>query len=315
MSVNNNTTLFNETSIIKKIHLTGNSMCMRERREGGYIGTFRNMNNNPLNTTNCWVINNNVIAYFDNEFNVISGFELDENLKTVPRFTNYTKGLEDIRIIGDNNLISGSLDTNPDWLCEIVYSEFSHETHKLTKLVRLHIEGNDRIHQKNWTVLKKNGDKYDILYWYNPFIIVSLNVSNGIGVITKKYSVHALATIKAHGGACIYLEKYNQFLVLIRIFDEHETSNVYKSSRWLLLDDTYEVCGLSTIGDFNFECPGKKRSNIYYELCISLILKGDDLYLPVTINECNKYIYKISLSDLMNTFYEVKDIIYLPTNS
>ena len=96
------TKLFTEKSIIKTILLTGNSMYLRERKEGGYVGTFRNMHYLSPNARPC-LINTTVIAYFDEDFNVVSQFDLKDNLHSIPRYMNYTSGLEDIRIIGDNN--------------------------------------------------------------------------------------------------------------------------------------------------------------------------------------------------------------------
>lgn len=308
------TKLFTEKSIIKTIPLTGNSMYLRERKEGGYIGTFRNMHPQSPNARPC-LINTTVIAHFDDDFNVVSQFDLKDNLHSMPRYINYTSGLEDIRIIGDNHIIAGSLDTNPDWLCGLVYAEFSHETHELTKMVRLYIDGVPKTNQKNWTVLNKRegsgsggGDIYHMLYWYNPFTVISLDTTTGKAECIKKYDVSLFSNMRGinmHGGACIFLERYKQYLVLVRCLETRSGTVFYNNSMWMLLDEKYELCGLSKIGLFNFETPDVEP--IKYELCISFILKGDYLYLPLTFNEYKKYVYKISLTELMNTFYKVNN--------
>jgi len=263
--------------------------------ENGYLVTMRQQNlKKRIIGVYPECLNETSILHLDNDFNLLSVNILNEERVGIPIFRSYTKGVEDCRLIDEGSFLCSSLDTNEHWKPEVCYCEFSNN--KITKLLKLFIDGEQytRI-EKNWLFLKRENNNLLLLYWYNPFKIVSVDLDSGCGKIVKEYSIPNL-NLNAHGGACIYLEAEDKYLVVIRNFVVN--SYKFRNNQWLLLDNNFMLIGISN--EFIFPV----NSEFNYQMCMSLIIKSSEnkrlLYAIVSIDETNNYIYEYDLNNVLN---------------
>ena len=151
--------------------------------------------------------------------------------------------------------------------------------------------------EKNWLLLKKDKNIFYFLYWYNPFQVLSVDISTGKGVKILSYDVPGLS-LNSHGGACIYLEKEEKYLVLIRNFE----GRAYKNNCWLLLDKEFYLKGISDnftfVNNYNNDYP-------IYEFFTNLILKNNILHIFVSINDAEIIVYTIELNDILGNIKPV----------
>jgi len=284
------------TSIFKRIEFKGINLSFKKYKNG-YIGTIRQSIQAPKNRESLYpeCLNSTYIIELDSNFNVLSSYLLDENKQLLPRYTNYSDGIEDSRLIDDKSLLCVSLDTNPYFKTEMAYVEFSNEEQKITKITRLYIENKQGINEKNWLYLKREKDIMYLLYFYNPIQIVSVDLVTGKGSIIKSYTKENTELNcndgEFHGGACLYLEKTNKYLVSIRKITNH----TFVSNYWLLFNDEYQLEGISD--SFIFEI---KESGGIYQMNMSLHIENDLLYAAVSINDTFVNIYKFNIDDVLS---------------
>lgn len=241
------------------------------------------------------IFNETFILLLDSSFNVVSSNLLDENIESEnnPRYTSFSKGIEDSRLITEKTLICTSLDTNPNWKPEMCFVEF--ENFKISKILPLYIDGKQYTSpEKNWVLLKKENNIYYFLYWYNPFKIISVDILTGKGTVILSYDVPGIS-LNAHGGNCIYLEKEKKYLVLVRNF----TGYLYQNSTWLLLDEDFYLKGISDNFHFHF--------NDNLEFCTSLIMKSNILHAFVSVGQCESYVFKYDLNDILLTIKPINN--------
>jgi hypothetical protein len=244
------------------------------------------------------------ILKLDSSFNVLTSNLLDENIGG-DRFVSWSKGIEDSRLIDSNSFVCVSLDTNPAWKPEVCYVEFNNN--KISKLLPLYIEGAQYSKpEKNWLLLKKEDNIFYFLYWYNPFQVISVDMSTGKGNIKLSYE-NPHITLTSHGGACIYLEKEQKYLVLVRNFTDYGWKTIFQSNTWLLLDDNFYLKGISDTFNFIEKPINEYSDNNFYESCQSLILKNDILHMFVTISEKDVYVYTIKLSEVLHSIKHISD--------
>ena len=283
-------------SFLKTIDFPGFNFSFKKSQKDIYIGMIR-QNDTSREKTAAYpeAFNLTYILELDSQFNIISSYLLNENLDLCPRYTNFTSGIEDARILDDNSFLCVSLDTNPYWKTEMVYSEFSNEEKKITKMLRLYLEGEEFRNQKNWLFFKKVENTMHLLYLYNPIQIISVDLVTGKSTILKSYIKENIDInsneCEFHGGSSVYLEKTNKYLVTIRKIVNHKFINNY----WLLFDENYELCGISS--PFLFEV---NNVEISYQMCMSLHIEEDLLYTAVSINDSFVNIYKFNINDIIN---------------
>jgi hypothetical protein len=259
-----------------------------------YIATIRQQVQTERNIyPECY--NKCFILKLDSSFNILSSQLLDENIEGA-RFVSWSKGIEDCRLIDNKTFLCNSLDTNPAWKSEVCYAEF--EDYKITKLVPLYIDGEQYVRpEKNWLLLKNEGNIFYFLYWYNPFQVISVDISTGKGIKILSYDVPSIS-LNSHGGASIYLEKEKKYLVLIRNFEGRH----YKNNFWLLLDKDFYLKGITD--NFNFANNDNNDSPIY-EFFTNLILKNNILHIFVSINDVETFVYTIELNNILNNIKPV----------
>jgi hypothetical protein len=256
-----------------------------------YIASIRQHKGMP---SGCYpeCYNETFILMLDSSFNVVSSNKLDENIEgdNNQRYLSYSKGIEDSRLLTENSLICSSLDTNPAWKPEMCYVEF--ENYKITRFLPLYIDGQQHTRaEKNWILLKRDGNILYFLYWYNPFQIITVDVLTGKGTVILSYDVPGIS-LNAHGSYCVYLEKEKKYLVLVRNF---EGNHHYKNNTWLLLDEEFYLKGISD--DFKF--------TDRFEFCTSFILKSNILHIFVSVDDCEAYVYKYYLNDILSSITPV----------
>lgn len=287
---------------MKKIEYEGyNLSCVKTKSTSReYISTIR-QSTYPKNGNYPECINRTIILYLDENFNIKESKILDETIdETInnKKYISYSEGIEDCRLIDESSLLCTVLHTNPYWKPEVCYIEF--KNNKITKQINLYIEGEQYTKiEKNWLFLKKSEDLSQIyvLYWYNPIKIGLIDINTGKGSIIKSYEMpNNNQSNSPHGGASIYLESQNQYLVTIRNYENKK----YKDNSWLLFDEEFNLLGKSDgfIFPVDYE--------ISYQMCMSLILEEKNLYAFVTINELEVIIYSYDLNDVLNKIKKIE---------
>jgi hypothetical protein len=166
-------------------------------------------------------------------------------------------------------------------MCYVEFNNF-----KITKCLPLYIDGQQYTKpEKNWILLKRDGNILYFLYWYNPFQIITVDALTGKGTVILSYDVPGIS-LNAHGSNCLYLEKEKKYLVLVRNFEGY----CFKNNTWLLLDEDFYLKGLSP--DFTF--------TDRFEFCTSLILKNNILHIFLSIGQNESYVYKYDLTDILS---------------
>jgi hypothetical protein len=283
--------------IIRKLDFPGYNFSFK-KTENGYIGTIRKQTHGErCNYPECH--NSTYILHLNNDFNIISNYLLNENTELLPRFVNWSAGLEDARLLDDKSALCVSLDTNPHWKTEMAYFEFSNEEKKITKFVRFHVDGEEGMikNEKNWLFLNKTDDKMNLLYSYDPIQIISVDLNTGMGTIIKSYNKNNIK-FNSHGGSCVFINKINKYLVTIRNYTKNEKGNdKYSNNYWLLFDHEYELCGISQ--PFVFETI-EQFSDTPYQMCMTLYIENDILYSAVSIQDSFVNIYKFNIDEILH---------------
>lgn len=241
--------------------------------------------------------NRTFLLELDSLFRVIKADELKEINTSRKIHRSYSIGIEDCRLMNENLMTAVTLDTNDEWLPEMSLCNIDYKTHKLIKVQPLHFGGDDDVKsaEKNWLVLKyleRNGSIH-LIHSYDPLRIVSVDINNGYSSLISMKRIFHLNGCEIHGGACIYLSHLKQYLVAVRVVQEH----LYMFSHWILLNDLYTFVGIS--GRFYFEPYSEKK----YEMCMSLTLNETNkrLFASVSINDNDVYVYEYMLEDILNT--------------
>ena len=241
--------------------------------------------------------NKTFLLELDSLFRVVHSTELKEISSSRKVHRSYSIGLEDCRLVNEHFMTAVTLDTNDDWLPEMSLCNINYENGEITKVQPLHFGGDDDVKfaEKNWLVLKyleRNGSIH-LIHSYDPLRIVSVDINNGYSSLISMKRIFHLNGCEIHGGACIYLSHKKQYLVAVRVVQNHS----YMFSHWILLNDLYTFVGIS--GRFYFEPYSEKK----YEMCMSLTLNETNkkLFASVSINDENVYVYEYMLEDILNT--------------
>lgn len=144
---------------------------------------------------------------------------------------------------------------------------------------------------KKWLLLQKTEDALIMIHSYDPLRIITANIETGATDLVHFQKIFNLKKCEIEGGASVYCDTYNKYLVNVRIVND----GVYVYSLWLLLSDTYKLCGMSKPFVFSFADEIKNA-----EKCTCLLIKNELLYASVTINDEDVFIYEYLLQDVYN---------------
>jgi hypothetical protein len=229
------------------------------------------------------------ILQLDSNFNFISTYKLPE-YEPAQKFISYSAGIEDPRLITENSFIGVSLDTNYWKKPELIYVEFDNKEITLFKPLYIKDEQHS-IAEKNWLYLKKRENFVYFLYSYNPFQIICTDMNIGSSKRVLSYNVPELS-MNSHGGACIYLEKEEKYLVLVRNFI---VKHKFENNSWLLFDKNFILTGYSNpfVFPLDYYC--------HYQMCFSFTLEGNNLFAIVSINDSENYLFSMNLSNILSS--------------
>lgn len=256
-----------------------------------YLATIRRKE--KLSEEEYPTIKNHVHLLTLNEgFEVLHSVEMKEDI-VPPRktFDSFTCGIEDCRLINGNMMSAVVLDSNNNWIPEMCICYYNWETGKITKM--LCFGENDLTPQKNWLALYENLTMIHFLHSYSPLKVISVDKDSGM-IRTEHYQkIFNLEGCEMHGGACVYMENKKQFLVNVRVVQNH----AYQYSLWLLFSQKYKIIGSSEPFTF-FE---RKKEADFYEMCMSVVDKDDSLFASVSLCDQEVFILKYSLKDILST--------------
>jgi hypothetical protein len=189
------------------------------------------------------------------------------------------------------------LDNSEHWIPEMCMCQFNRDNYQITKITVFNTSSGEPKPEKNWLVLNSSNVINDsilfMLYSYEPFRIMSVNVNTGSCQVVHFQKMFNLDNCEVHGGACVYLERERKYLVVVRIISNHK----YIFSMWLLLNEQYKICGTSK--PFRFSDGSRDKEAELYEMCMSLVEKKEFLYVSISINDQEIYVYEYLLNDII----------------
>lgn len=256
-----------------------------------YLATIRTKE--KLSEDDYPTIRNHVHLLTLNEaFEVIQSVEMKEDI--IPRrktFDSFTCGVEDCRLINGKMMSAVVLDSNNNWIPEMCLCTYDWESGKITKMMCFTDE--EMIPQKNWLALYENLTMIHFLHSYSPLKVISVDKESGM-IRTEHYQkIFNLEGCEMHGGACVYLQSKKQFLLNVRVVQNH----VYQYSLWLLFTQKYKIIGSSEPFTF-FE---RNKDERKYEMCMSMVEKEDQLFASVSLSDQEVFIFTYSLNDILHS--------------
>jgi hypothetical protein len=270
------------------------SFIIHPDHKNQYLATIRVSHK----TTDCeypMVENKVYLVRLDSSFQVIESNYLLEPARKI--YTSYTTGLEDCRLINGTTMTGVLLDNSENWIPEMCMCKFNRDNYQISKIIVFNTSTSVPKPEKNWLVLNSSNTMNEctlfMLYSYEPFRIMSVNVNNGECQVVHFQKMFNLDNCEVHGGACVYLERERKYLIVVRIISDHK----YMFSMWILLNEQYKVCGTSK--PFLFSEGGINKNEELYEMCMSLVEKKDFLYVSLSINDQDIYVYEYLLNDII----------------
>jgi hypothetical protein len=243
--------------------------------------------------------NRNYLLELDPYFQVISTKEMtEENKRKFNR--SYSIGCEDCRLITGSRMTAVTLDTNEEWVPEMSLCDYNYESGEISKIQPLHFgdeQNEEKTAEKNWLVLKnmeRNGSIH-LIHSYDPLRIVSVDVKTGYSSLISMKRIFHVDGCEIHGGACVFLTRKKQYLVAVRVVQNH----VYKFSHFLLLNELYTFLGISD--RFCFEPYTEKK----YEMCMSFTEDESErkVFAAVSLNDKNVFVYEYLIDDLLGMIH------------
>jgi ribosomal protein S8 len=237
--------------------------------------------------------NRTFLLELSHDFQVMTSEKLTEESRETYR--SYSIGVEDCRLISDKFMTSVALDTNPDWIPEMCFCEISREEGMIKNVKPLKFDTTEKKPEKNWIVFKhlEKQNVIHMLHSYDPIKVISINTKEGHSQLISMKRIFKLTNCEVHGGSCVYLPHLKQYLVIVRVIQDHK----YIFSHWILFNELYTYLGISPA--FRFE-PTKKVEN--YEMCMGLIYREEDncLLCSVSINDKSVYIYGFNINMILD---------------
>ena len=237
--------------------------------------------------------NRNFLLELDPSFRVIGSREItEENKRKFNR--SYSIGCEDCRLISGTRMTAVTLDTNEEWVPEMSLCDYNYETGEISKIQPLHFGEEEKKAEKNWLVLKnmERTGSIHLIHSYDPLMIVSVDVRTGYSSLISMKRIFHVDGCEIHGGACIYIARKKQYVVAVRVCQNHE----YKFSHWLFLNELYTFIGISDRFCFEPYSDGRK-----YEMCMSLTEDESEkkIFAAVSLNDKEVHVYEYLVDDLL----------------
>ena len=243
--------------------------------------------------------NRNYLLELDSSFQVISSKEItEENKRKFNR--SYSIGCEDCRLITGSRMTAVTLDTNEEWVPEMSLCDYNYESGEISRIQPLHLgdeQSDEKKAEKNWLVLKnleRNGSIH-LIHSYDPLRIISVDVLTGNSSLVSMKRIFHVDGCEIHGGACVFLTRKKQYLVAVRVVQNHE----YKFSHLLLLNELYTFMGISD--KFYFEPYAEKK----YEMCMSITEDESEkkIFAAVSLNDKDVFVYEYLIDHLLGMIH------------
>ena len=243
-------------------------------------------------------------AILDEDYKVESVFRVNDK-SSIPKYTSYTHGVEDCRIINDSLLYGVCLFTNNSWVPELCMCVV--ENNAIKEMIPMHMRNSRCLTvEKNWLFLKETDDDFIFVHSYVPFRVVAVGKelidSSYQGRIIHEEPVFTpMGGYQVHGGASLYLADLKCYLLCVRMVEKH----VNLCCKWVLLDEHYHVKSTSPHFTFPYHYQYKGCTMI-----LSMALKDENLLvIPVTFGDKDVYIYELDLQEILKTLVIVPKMI------
>jgi len=237
--------------------------------------------------------NKTFLLELSHDFQVLSSKQLKE--ETRKTFRSHSMGVENCRLINDKFMTSVALDTTPESVPEMCFCEISTDEDMIKNVKTLTYDRIEGKPEKDWLVFKylEKQNVIHILHSYDPIKVISINTRDGHSQLLSMKRIFKLTNCEVHGGACVYLPHLKQYLVIVRVIQDHK----YILSHWILFNELYTYIGISPA--FRFEPTNKKEND---EMCMGLVYREEDncLLSSVSINGKNVNIYGFNINTILD---------------
>lgn len=273
-------------------------------KEGGFAGLIRRTRN-PNGTWGNRLDHRNEERKYPETESYYTLLELDKTFKVVKetelkdissrvRHRSYSTGVEDCRFASDSCVLATTLDTNPHWKAEVSVAHFSPRSAEILSVAPVKIKNFLSGTEKNWLPLRCWQNELHVLHFCNPLRILRIDLKTAEAEVIKESPSSSL-NIKAHGGAAVQLPD-GTFLVTVR---EYRRAH-YACSRWLRLDDQYELIGVSP--------PTRFQNKYYYEMCMSLTVlpNSNHIVAAVSLEDKVQFVFTFLLDTILRSLTKPK---------
>lgn len=230
---------------------------------------FENQSNSKYSVIRCKIneksqidIDNAIYCDIEHEYNI-------------PTYYTYWKGLEDIRFIDENNILTIVPELNSSGNPSIFVAKI--DNNKINSFESC--KPGDV--EKNWMPYINNNGQNKVIYKLSPFSIKSI-LDNDIEVIKLPQNIED--SIKGYHGSTNGITYNNSVLFLIHINRERSYH------KWLLFNTTTNT--VKTSNEFVF------FSNSYIEFPCSLCSYNNKIFLSLGVNDNKAYIIETDFTNL-----------------
>ena len=190
----------------------------------------------------------------------------------IPTYKTHWIGLEDIRFIDENTILTSIPECNSSGEPCIFQGDIKEN------LISNFVKCEPSLKEKNWMPYNKN----KVIYSLNPFQIKSIQ-KNDLKEI--KICKNLEDILKNYHGSTNGILFDDQYLFLI-----HENTDLKVFSRWLLFDEKNEKITLSERFVF--------FKDSYLEFCCSLATYKNRFFISLGVNDCKAFIIELDEKDI-----------------
>lgn len=198
---------------------------------------------------------------------------------TLPTYSTYWKGMEDIRFVTSNTLLVTLPECNPNGNPSIFYATLEEN--------KIHIIESCKPDQveKNWMPYPTNKG-FSVIYSLNPFMIKDLKEDKMTRVIIPS---EIASQLTGYHGSTNGIPFYQNYLFLIHVNRERSYH------RWLLFDPLHHIVQISD--EFIF------FAHSYIEFPVSICRFADRIFISMGVNDDKAMIVETHVTDIQKQFH------------
>ena len=198
----------------------------------------------------------------------------------IPTYRSYWYGIEDIRFIDSNTILTIIPECNPEGKPSIFKATIENS------ILHSFISCNPSIQEKNWMPYTDNNGEHKVIYSLNPFKIKSI-MDDDLHTISH-HSENTMELLNGYHGSTNGIEYGDNSSC--RLFLIHTNREKFYN-RWILFN--FDDLSLKISEEFTF------FKHSYIEFTCSLCKYNDRIFTSIGVNDDKAFIIELSLDNLV----------------